>query len=128
YERSGDGSTGLFEMKRVAECLLPGLKAEPAEALAYEHPARAANLVWKGQIVGRMFELHPRLIETGRAAILDLDLHTVHSLGGGEVKYTPIRRYPSSAFDLSVIAGERELTAKLQRDIASFAGPLAESV
>jgi hypothetical protein len=28
----------------------------------------------------------------------------IESLSGAEVKFTPIRRYPSSAFDLSVIA------------------------
>ena len=30
YERSGDGSAGLFEIKRAAECLLPGVQAVPA--------------------------------------------------------------------------------------------------
>ena len=80
----------------------------------YEHPARTAEIVWKGQRVGRMFELHPSLIETGRAAVMDLDLERVRSLCAAETKYTPIRRYPSSAFDLSVIAGAREHAGKLQ--------------
>jgi phenylalanyl-tRNA synthetase beta chain len=83
---------------------------------------------WKGETVGRLFELHPNLIETGRAAVLDLDLQAVHRLSGGEIKYRPIRRYPSSAFDLSVIAGEREYAAKLEADVARFAGPLLESI
>ena len=39
------------------------------------------------------------------AAVLDLDLRLVQSLDRRERRYTPIRRYPSSAFDLSVIAG-----------------------
>jgi phenylalanyl-tRNA synthetase beta chain len=128
YERSGDGSAGLFEIKRAAECLMPGAEAEPTEAAAYEHPARAADLVWKGRCVGRMFELDPRLLESGRAAMLDLDLSVVAGLSGGEIKYTPIRRYPSAAFDLSVIAGLREHAGGLRQAVASFAGPLSESV
>ncbi len=128
YDREGDGAAGLFELKRTAVCLLPGLQTEPAEAAPYEHPARAANLVCQGERVGRLFELHPRLVETGRAAVLDLDLRLLHALSAAPVKYTPIRRYPSSAFDLSVIAGERELAGKLESAIASFAGPLLESV
>jgi len=128
YERSGDGAAALFEIKRAAECLMPGVEAVPGEAAAYEHPARAAELVWKGQPVGRMFELHPRLIETGRAAVLDLDLSAVAAFAGGEVKYTPIRRYPPAAFDLSVIAGLREHAATLRRALEGFAGPLVESV
>jgi phenylalanyl-tRNA synthetase beta chain len=125
YDRQ-DG--GIFELKRVAECLLPEARTVPVEARGYEHPARAAEIEWKGAVVGRLFELHPRFVETGRAAILDLDLRLVESLSGGRVKYTPIRRYPSSAFDLSVIAPLRELAGKLGDAIAGFAGPLLESI
>jgi phenylalanyl-tRNA synthetase beta chain len=128
YERHGDGGTSLFEVKRVAESLLPGVQTCPGEAAPYEHPARAANLHWKGERVGRLAELHPTLVETGRAAVLDLDLRKIEKLTVGPAKYTPIRRYPSSAFDLSVVAGLRELAADLEGAIASFAGPLLESI
>ena len=128
YNRSGDGAAGLFEVKRAAESLMPGLTAEPAPARPFEHPARAANLEWKGQTVGRLFELHPSMLEAGRAAIADLDLRLIQELSAADYKYTPIRRYPSSAFDLSVIAGQRELVGTLQSRLASFAGPLLESI
>jgi len=128
YDRAGDGAAGLFEIKRVALCLMPEAEARPVAARPFEHPARAAGLWWRGQAVGRMFELHPRLVETGRAAILDLDLRTLRSLAGSEIKYTPVRRYPSSAFDLSVIAGARELAGRLEAAVRGFAGPLLESI
>ncbi|MCX6629136.1 MAG: phenylalanine--tRNA ligase subunit beta [Candidatus Solibacter sp.] len=125
YDRQ-DG--GIFELKRVAECLLPGARTVPAEARDYEHAARAAEIHWKGAVVGRLFELHPRMVDTGRAAILDLDLRLIESLSGERTKYTPIRRYPSSAFDLSVIAPLREQAGKLEGAIAGFAGPLLEAI
>jgi len=128
YERHGDGAAGLFEVKRAAQCLLPGAEAQPAGARPFEHPARSAEILWRGYVVGRMFELHPSLVEAGRAAVLDLDLRAIQALGPSGAKYTPIRRYPSSAFDLSVIAGEREHAGKLQDSLASFAGPLLESI
>lgn len=128
YERQGDGAAGLFEIKRAAECLLPGARVCPATARSFEHPARAADVQWRGEIVGRLFELHPSMVEAGRAAVLDLDLRAIERLSAGETKYTPIRRYPSSAFDLSVIAGIREHTGSLESSIASFAGPLLESI
>lgn len=128
YERHGDGAAGLFEIKRAAECLMPGARAIPAEARAFEHPARSAEVEWKGERVGRIFELHPSLIEAGRAALLDLDLAAVQRLSAAETKYAAIRRYPSSAFDLSVIAGPRELAGELESRVASFAGPLLESI
>lgn len=128
YEREGDGAASLFEIKRAAECLLPGAQACPAEPRLFEHPARAADLLWRGQTVGRFFELHPSLLESGRAAILDLDLRAIEPLAAAEKKYAPIRRYPSSAFDLSVIAGLREHAGSLQSAVASFAGPLLEAI
>jgi len=128
YERHGDGVASLFEVQRAAECFLPDAQACPSEARPFEHPARAADILWRGQTVGRLFELHPSLLETGRAAVLDLDLRAIERLAGAEKKYTPIRRYPSSAFDLSVIAGTREHAGRLESAIASFAGPLLESV
>ena len=128
YERQSDGAAGLFELKRAAECMMPGAQIEPVEAAGYEHPARSAALLWKGSRVGRLFELHPRLIETGRAAILDLELSLIHTLSTEDTKYTPIRRYPSAAFDLSVVAAQREYAGHLESAIASFAGPLLESI
>src|ERR1019366_9218018 len=125
YDRqvSDANDGGIFELKRVAECLLPGARTVPTDARAYEHPARAAGIHWKGAVVGRLFELHPRFIENGRAAILDLDLRLVESLSADRPKYTPIRRYPSSAFDLSVIDRSRELAGTLK---AAIAGDLAD--
>ncbi|HEY1185724.1 MAG TPA: phenylalanine--tRNA ligase subunit beta [Bryobacteraceae bacterium] len=129
FARQGDGAAGLDEIRHAAECLMPGAQAQPAAARSYEHPARAADISWKGERVGRVFELHPSLIETGRAAVLDLDLDRVRALAAAaELRYTPIRRYPSSAFDLSVIAGLHDPAGELQRVVRSFAGPLVESI
>ncbi len=128
YEHHGDGIASLFEIKRAAECLMPNAQACPAEARPFEHPARAADVLWRGERVGRLFELHPSLLEAGRAAVLDIDLRAVERLAVAEKKYTPIRRYPSSAFDLSVVAGLREQAGRLESAIRSFAGPLLESI
>src|SRR3984957_9955100 len=74
YAREGDGSASLFELKHLAECLIDGCEVRLSAARPFEHPERAAAIVWHGEDVGRLFELHPSLIPKGRAAILDLDL------------------------------------------------------
>jgi phenylalanyl-tRNA synthetase beta chain len=128
YDRHGDGAAGLFECKHAAECLMPGAFARPSKARSFEHPARAADVLWREQIVGRLSELRPSLVEAGRAAVLDLDLKLIRGLSARETEYAAIRRYPSSAFDLSVIAGMRETAGAIQDKIVSFAGPLLESI
>jgi phenylalanyl-tRNA synthetase beta chain len=64
----------------------------------------------------------------GRAAILDIDLERMLRLQPREKRYRSIRRYPASAFDLSVIAGGRELVGDLQKRIAFLAGEQLVSI
>lgn len=97
--------TELFELKRLAECLLSGVKVHPTTPRSYEHPQRAAVV---GEI-GRLFEFHPKLVENGRAAVLDLNLTLLEKQQPYDVKYKPLRRFPESAFDLSVIVPKRAL-------------------
>jgi phenylalanyl-tRNA synthetase beta chain len=127
YSKDGDGAAGLFELKRAAQCLMLGAEARPCAARSYEHPARAAEIHWNGAVAGRLFELHPSLSD-GRTAMLDLDLTLVQAAAPKEKRYTAIRRYPSSAFDLSVVAGERELVGDLRTKLVALAGPLLESI
>jgi phenylalanyl-tRNA synthetase beta chain len=126
YAKDRD-STGIFELKHAGQSLMKGAEVRPAMARCYEHPARAGEVVWRGEIVGRLFELHPNMVE-GRASVLDLDLGLVERLRPSDQGYAPQRRYPASQFDLSVIARERELVGDLQGKIAQFAGNLVEKI
>jgi phenylalanyl-tRNA synthetase beta chain len=126
-DKQGDGQVGLFECKRLAECLLPGSEVTPAEPVIYEHPARTWTLRWQGKEVGRIFELHPDFFE-GRAALLDVNLQLSFQLRPGPARYKPLRRFPASSFDLSIVAGARELVGGLQAMVAQHAGELLESI
>lgn len=119
-----DGLGGLFELKRAAGCLMPGASVKPAAAHGYEHPARAAGVEWRGETVGRLFEFHPNAIAEGRAAVLYVNLEKVYRLRPGEKRYQPPRRYPSSEFDLSVIAGPRELAGDLEVKLKNYVAPV----
>ena len=122
YAREGDGAASLFELKRLAECLMRGSEVRQAPAQPYEHPERAAIVSWRGQDVGRLLELHPSLVEEGRAAILDLDLAGVHRLDTREDRYQSLRRFPTSAFDLSVVASLRQPAGEIEHRLKVAAG------
>ena len=108
--------------------LAPGLQVRPAHAtlLGASRPLR--RILVAGHEIGRLSELAPSLIETGRAAILDLDLDLLRELTPARACYTPVRRFPTSAFDLSIVADVREPAGNLEREIRRLAGDLAESV
>jgi phenylalanyl-tRNA synthetase beta chain len=122
YSKSDDGIANLFELKRVAECLLPAITAKAAEPRNYEHPARTADLIADGAVIARLFELHPSLIETGRASILDIDLRVLEQLTPKDKRYTSVRRFPSSAFDLSVVARMRTPVGDIERQLRDLGG------
>jgi phenylalanyl-tRNA synthetase beta chain len=117
----------FFELKRVAECLFPEARLSAAEALAYEHPARAAHIQWRGSTIGRLFELHPSLLEAegigGRAMLFDINLEVARKLAASrDLSYLPLRRYPTSDFDLSVVADSKTPVADIQDRLVGFAG------
>jgi phenylalanyl-tRNA synthetase beta chain len=121
------GSQGLFELKRLAECIAPGCEVRPANAREYEHPARTADVIYFGEVIGRLFEFHPSMVK-GRGSVLDLDVDALMRLCRWDRKYQPIRRFPSSAFDLSVIVAERSLVGEIQQQLARLAGESLERI
>ena len=105
----------------MAECLAPGLRVQAAQPHTWEHPARCAELWWQGRQIGRLSELHPGLVATGGAAVLDIDLGLLQELAPVHGKYTPVRRFPTSFFDLTIICAERELAGTVQTELRRFA-------
>ena len=86
------------------------------------HPERAAHVEVGGQRVGDLYELHPGLLDRGRAAILDLDLDALQALPSQRAPYRPLRRFPTSSFDLSIVAPTHTLVADLENKLRQLAG------
>ncbi len=117
----------FFELKRVVECVFPAARLTAAEARDYEHPARAAEIRWRNSVIGRLFELHPSLLASegieGRAFLFDVDLDFAEKLAAARVlKYTPLRKYPTSGFDLSVVTALHTPVANIEDALAKLAG------
>ena len=123
-----DGVAGLLELKRLAECISPGAYVRPTAARPFEHPQRAADIFQGDARIGRLFEFHPGMIEAGRAAALDLDLKKILERMPPEARYQPLRRFPTSAFDLSVIAPARALIGEIESKLAALAGDALVSI
>jgi phenylalanyl-tRNA synthetase beta chain len=126
YNAYGD-ERDFFELKRVIECLFPGARTAAAEPCPYEHPTRSADIIWRGETCGRLFELHPRLLESegieGRAVLFDVNLQWVQQLAeAASFRFVPVRKYPTSGFDLSVVASQRLPVEQIQNELAKLAG------
>jgi phenylalanyl-tRNA synthetase beta chain len=123
----------FYELKRVLECAFPGVRVKPTAALPYEHPTRTAETEWFGQTIGRIFEIHPSLLRAekveGRAMFFDVDLAQALEIRSRQItRYQPLRKYPTSGFDLSVISDERRPVADIEDDLRAAAGASLVSV
>jgi phenylalanyl-tRNA synthetase beta chain len=122
YGRETSG-TNLLEMKRVLLYVAARAKITPAKAHGKTmHPEHAAHVEVGGERVGDLYELHPSLLDRGRAAILDLDLDTLQALPAQRHAYRPLRRFPTSSFDLSIVAPVHTLVADLENRLRQLAG------
>jgi phenylalanyl-tRNA synthetase beta chain len=122
YGRETSGAN-LLEMKRVAQYLVAGYQVVPARGHGKTmHPERAAHIEVGSQRVGDLYELHPALLDRGRAAILDLDLDALQALPSQRAPYRPLRRFPTSSFDLSIVAPAHTLVADLEDKLRQLAG------
>ena len=123
----------FFEAKRVMECVFAGARVAAARARGYEHPVRAAEVSWHGAVIGRLFELHPSLLAdegiSGRALLFDVDLQLAQELASSrEKKYMPLRKYPTSGFDLSVITSIEKPVEQIQDELSNLARPELVSI
>jgi phenylalanyl-tRNA synthetase beta chain len=126
YNAQGD-EQDFFELKRVFECLFPSCLLEAVAARPYEHPTRTAEIRWHDSVIGRIFELHPSLLQEegieGRVMLFDVDLEFAQRLAESRVvRYTPLRKYPTSGFDLSVVAGLKTPVDRIQYELSKLAG------
>jgi phenylalanyl-tRNA synthetase beta chain len=117
----------FFELKRVLECVLPSCRLRAVQSRSFEHPTRTAEIIWHDAIVGRMFELHPSFLEEegleGRAMLFDVDLQQTQEIAGKlAFRYHPPRKYPTSGFDLSVVADCKIPVADIQEGLLALAG------
>jgi phenylalanyl-tRNA synthetase beta chain len=82
---------------------------------------------WDQTVIGRIFELHPSLLRDagveGRAMFFDVDLEMTQQIEARKtIRYHPLRKYPTSGFDLSVVADLQLPVATIQDHLARLAG------
>lgn len=129
----------FFWLKGVLENLfarlgLVGVEFVAAEGQQALHPGRAAKLVFNGETLGYLGELHPqRYVETdlpagGRAAVAWVNLDRILVLGKHEPHFKAFARYPAISRDLALVVAEDLPASELVAEVKALGGALLESV
>jgi phenylalanyl-tRNA synthetase beta chain len=118
YDLEGDGVAGISELKRVATYIVPQMEVIPVDMpRPYEHPERAGLLICSGSEVGRLFELRPALVERGHAVLLEVGMDALKAVLPDAKMYSPLRRFPTSNFDLSIVGPDRQPVGTLAKQL-----------
>ena len=131
----GDGD--FYSMKGVVEEFLEkaGLHEkesyDPAGNRPYLHPGRQANILYAGNVIGYLGEVHPDVADAygigERAYIAVLDMLEVTKYATFDRKYTGIAKYPAVTRDISMVMPKEILAGQVEEVIEAKGGAYLES-
>ena len=131
----GDGD--FFTMKGVVEEFLEqvGMKDRvhyDADAgKSFLHPGRQANIVYDGNVIGYLGEVHPTVCENydmkTRAYIAVIDMPYVYEMSSFDKKYEGIAKFPAVTRDISMVVPKNILVGQIEEVIEKNGGKNLES-
>ena len=131
----GDGE--FFTMKGVVEEFFDKagmhgrVSYDPEAGKTFLHPGRQAAILYEGDMVGYLGEVHPDVLdnykigEKAYVAVLDMPAVTPHT--SFDRKYTGIAKYPAVSRDLSMVVPKNILVGQIEEMIVQRGGKILES-
>lgn len=131
------GEGDFFTMKGVVEEFFDkaGLDSkisyDPTEKEPFLHPGRQAKIVYEGEVVGYLGEVHPQVCDNyeigDRVYIAVLDMPCIVAKAKFIKKYTGLAKFPASSRDISMVVDKEVLVGDLESAIEKRGGKLLES-
>ena len=104
---------------------------DPKAGKPFLHPGRQANIVYEGQTVGYLGELHPQVADNyeigERAYVAVLDMPLIVEKATFDRKYTGIARFPAVTRDLSMVVPREILAGEIEAMIVQRGGKILKS-
>ena len=132
----GDGD--FFNMKGVIEEFFEkiGMKQkteyDPNQKKTFLHPGRQADIIYDGEIMGYLGEVHPEVLDNynigEKAYIAVLDIMKVVEKATFDRKYEGIAKYPAVTRDLSMVMRKDILVGDIEKVFEKRGGKLLESM
>lgn len=130
----GDGD--FFTMKGVLEEFFDkvGMSKkttyDPNAGKSFLHPGRQANVVYDGEVVGYLGEVHPTVAETygigEKAYVAVLDMPKIVEAATFDRKYEGIVKFPAVTRDLSMVVPKEILAGQIEAMIEQRGGKILE--
>ena len=131
------GAGDFFDLKGVVEMFLEkvglkGLKEYDAKAARpYLHPGRQANIMYDGELIGYLGEVHPEVLDNyeigTKAYVAVLDMPKIVEKTTFDIKYNGIAKFPAVTRDLSLVMKKEVLAGDVEAVIRKASGKLLET-
>ncbi len=132
------GEGDFFYMKGVIENFLEKLgmnkrpEYDPSCTRPYLHPGRKADIIYDGEVIGYLGEVHPDVTDTyeigERVYIAVIDMPKVVAKTSFDRKYKPFAKYPEVLRDISLVVPAGVLNGTIEKVIEKKAGKYLERV
>ncbi|MGI6106428.1 MAG: phenylalanine--tRNA ligase subunit beta [Lachnospiraceae bacterium] len=132
----GDGD--FYDMKGVAEDVFErlGMREQPSyspkSGKPYLHPGRQANILYHGEVIGYLGEVHPDVADSygigERAVIAVLDMPKIDRYANFDYLYRGLAKYPTVTRDISLVVPIPVLAGQIEDTIRKNGGEYLESV
>ncbi len=131
------GEGDFFSMKGVVEEFFDkvGLRGkesyDPNAGKPYLHPGRQANIIYNGETVGYLGEVHPEVADSygigTRAYVAVIDMPYIVKMATFDRKYAGIARFPAVNRDISMVVPKHILAGQIEEVIEKKGGAYLES-
>lgn len=131
------GEGDFFTMKGVVEEFLEhvGMKKktsyDPASGKPYLHPGRQANVIYAGEVIGYLGEVHPKVLDHydigTRAYVAVIDMPHIVEMASFDRKYEGIAKYPAVTRDISMVVPKNVLVGQIEAVLSQRGGKILES-
>ena len=95
----------------------------PAQKPAVQdHPGRAADIVFRGQKIGHLAEIHPQILKNfdikTSVCVASIDLEAIHTMNiDARPKYQELSKFPSVKLDVSIAIPKKKLAGDFLKTI-----------
>ena len=107
------------------------LSYDPKAGKTFLHPGRQANIMYHGEVMGYLGEIHPQVADNygigDKAYVAVLDMPVVVKYADFDRKFTGIARFPAVTRDLSMVVPHEILAGDIEDMIIQRGGKILES-
>ncbi len=128
----------FYDLKGMIETLFEGLrlghmlKFKTTCAIDVLHPGRASEVIFNGDSIGYMGQVHPKVCEDYdlplNTCFLEINLENLLNYENRPVKQVAMNKYPSSSRDIAMLLPRTVNHATVYATIQEHGGPFLQSI